>query len=60
MRESCSCGAAIHTLSYTRALQWRFTHQHGATEHIDLDGTEGTYPIGFTIPDNDAEDDETE
>ena len=26
MRESCSCGAAIHTLFYTRALTWRLTH----------------------------------
>ena len=30
MRESCSCGAAIHTLSYRRILHWRATHKCNA------------------------------
>lgn len=28
MRESCSCGAAIHSLSYQRVKEWRRAHLH--------------------------------
>jgi hypothetical protein len=46
MRESCSCGAAIHTLFYKRAITWRLTHLHGEAEHVDLESE--TQVIGFT------------
>lgn len=58
MRESCSCGAAIHTLHYKRALVWRVTHLHGDTdtEVVELDSE--TQVIGFTLnePYEDEED----
>jgi hypothetical protein len=49
MRESCSCGAAIHTLQYKRALMWRVTHKHtdSDTEVVELDSD--TQIIGFTL-----------
>lgn len=28
MRESCSCGAAVHSLSYKRVKEWRRAHIH--------------------------------
>lgn len=59
MRESCSCGAAIQTLSYKRAVTWRLTHLHGDSEpeHVDLESE--TQIIGFT-PNIDADEDEEE
>lgn len=48
MRESCSCGAAIHVLSKNMAVEWRFTHRHGLDESHDL--TSDTFPVGFSIP----------
>lgn len=53
MRESCSCGAAIHTLFYKRALTWRLTHLHAAEETHEL--LSDTYPVGFTIPADEEE-----
>lgn len=54
MRESCSCGAAIHTISYRRAVEWRFTHQHLVTETLsELTSDTKVIPVGFTP--NDAE-----
>ena len=27
MRESCSCGAAVHAISYARIKEWRSQHR---------------------------------
>lgn len=48
MRESCSCGAAIHTLSYKAALLWRYSHQHVAGDITELE-SETSFPTGFTV-----------
>lgn len=55
MRESCSCGAGIYTISYRRVLVWRLTHKHGEVEIHELDSTT-SIPTGFTM--NDVEEDE--
>lgn len=56
MRESCSCGAAIHTLFYSRAITWRLTHLHSEAEAHDIDSeTQVAQPIGFALPDDDEE-----
>lgn len=58
MRESCSCGAAIHTMGYRRVLTWRLTHR---CEHpsilTELD-SETSLAIGFQP--NEPEDDDEE
>lgn len=58
MRESCSCGAGIHTLFYKRALVWRVTHLHtdSDTEVVELDSQ--TQVVGFTL--NEEYEDEEE
>jgi hypothetical protein len=30
MRESCSCGAAVHSFFYRRVLHWRTSHKCNA------------------------------
>lgn len=30
MRESCSCGAAVHSVSYKRVKEWRALHRCNA------------------------------
>lgn len=32
MRESCSCGAFIHTARYSRVKEWRTDHRHDVAE----------------------------
>jgi hypothetical protein len=49
MRESCSCGAAIHVIGYRKALVWRATHLHNADETVIEQTTETSLPVGFTI-----------
>lgn len=59
MRESCSCGAGIHTIFYKRALTWRLTHLHSETEVHDLDSqTELSLPVGFHANPAEEEDEE--
>jgi hypothetical protein len=53
VQEVCSCGAAIRTMFYKRALMWRLTHQHGQTETHEL--LSDTFPVGFTLPDTEEE-----
>lgn len=55
MRESCSCGAAVQTLSYRRVVTWRLTHYHDTDHDITELSTETSIPTGFTIPDEDDE-----
>jgi hypothetical protein len=58
MKESCSCGAAIQTISYKRAITWRLTHFHQTeTEQVELESE--TSVIGFT-PNIEADEDEEE
>ena len=45
MRESCSCGAAIHVIGYRRAREWRDTHKHETETVLELETN--TYPVGF-------------
>lgn len=56
MRESCSCGAGIHTIHYRRVLTWRLTHLHGDPEVHDIE-SETSFPTGFTIEAEDEEED---
>lgn len=57
MRESCSCGAAIHTLFYRRAVTWRLTHHHGELHDYQSDTQiADPQPIGFAIPAEEEED----
>ena len=48
MRESCSCGAAIHVIGYRKALVWRATHLHNADETVIDQIAETSIPVGFT------------
>lgn len=48
MRESCSCGAAIHVFGYKRAQDWRATHRHDGNDLVELD-TNTDFPIGFRL-----------
>ena len=32
MRESCSCGAFVQSLRYSRIKDWRACHRHGSVE----------------------------
>lgn len=42
MRESCSCGASIHSLHYSRVKDWRSGHQHDVDDEVapDKNGSE--------------------
>jgi hypothetical protein len=48
MRESCSCGAAIHVIGYRKALLWRATHLHNDDVAVIEQTTETRIPVGFT------------
>ncbi len=52
MRESCSCGAAVHVFSRRFAREWRYTHQHEPDlDAVDLH-TRTEIPLGFTARDD--------
>lgn len=48
MRESCSCGAAIHVIGYRKVVAWRATHLHNVDDRVLENMTETSIPIGFT------------
>lgn len=60
MRESCSCGAGIHSWRYRHLLEWRYTHIHDDLHQADLESSTDLatpHPVGFT-PEIPAEEEE--
>lgn len=46
MREACSCGAYIQTISHRRVLEWRQSHRH--TQDTDDDEAQtARVKVGF-------------
>ena len=58
MRESCGCGAGIHTLFYKRAYLWRMTHKcQIETPQIELNSNT-SFPVGFSIEEEEHEEED--